>query len=98
VVDALPQGTNLFFKITAGNPLLWTSSPAVLRGCFTTGTVNAEIVVDWVTVRSDSDSLSEGDLTFLFFAGDSETMTAIPAAINVYQNELSDNETARVDR
>jgi hypothetical protein len=93
--DRLPQGSDLFFKITAGNPLLRSSPSAVMRGSFRTGRVDAEIVFDRIVVNSDSDDLSDGDLTFSFFAGDTETMSVFPGPLPVHQEDgLSDGETA----
>jgi len=94
-VDHLPQGSDLFFKITAGNPLLRSSPSAVMRGSFRTGRVDAEIVFDRIVVVSDSDDLSDGDLTFSFFAGDTATMSVFPGPHPVHQEDgLSDGETA----
>jgi hypothetical protein len=93
--DRLPQGRDLFFKITAGNPLLRSSPSAVMRGSFRTGRVDAEIVFDRIVVVSDSDDLSDGDLTFSFFAGDTETMSVFPGPQPVHHEDgLSDGETA----
>ena len=93
-VDRLPQGTNLFFKITAGNPLLWSSPSAVLRGSFRTGKVDLEIIFDRIVVIHDSDELSRGDLTFECFAGETETMSVFPIAHPVHQETLGDGQTA----
>jgi hypothetical protein len=97
-VDDLPQGMTLFFKITAGNPLHWSSPSAVLRGSFRTGRVDAVVIFDRIVVHSDSDALSEGDLTFKFFAGDAETMSVLHVAVPVHQEGLSDGETAFVGK
>ena len=93
-VDRLPQDTKLFFKITAGNPLLSSSLPAVISGSFKTGRMDVGIVFDTIVVNSDSDKLSEGDLRFRFFAGDTETMEAFPGPTPIHEEGLSDGETA----
>jgi hypothetical protein len=96
-VDELPQATTLFFKITAGNRLLPSAPPAVLRGSFRTGRVEAGIIFDRILLINDSDDLSDAEMTFRFFAGNTETMPILAAPGLVHKEEgWGDGETGSI--